>query len=155
MPDQSSRPLRLGLRVLDEVPSILRPLADATVACYRRHHSDLRSVYVIGSVAVGEWTEGVSDLDVVGVIELVGADGGDEPAAEVLPPWLECASSMIMANGLPRWSVPISSNTNGNFCNVEMMIFLPLSMNLRRSPEWSACPTVAPTCMKFLIVLCS
>ena len=29
---------------------------------------------------------------------------------------------------------------NGNFCTVEMMIFLPLSMNLRRSPECSAWP---------------
>ncbi|OHB05777.1 MAG: hypothetical protein A3A26_01630 [Candidatus Zambryskibacteria bacterium RIFCSPLOWO2_01_FULL_47_14] len=59
----------LGFKVLDEIPSILRLLADDTVACYRRHHSDLRSVYVIGSVAVGEWTKGVSDLDVVGVVE--------------------------------------------------------------------------------------
>jgi predicted nucleotidyltransferase len=64
-----SRRLTLGFKILDEIPSILRPLADDTVACYRRHHSDLRSVYVIGSVAVGEWTEGVSDLDVVGVVE--------------------------------------------------------------------------------------
>lgn len=59
----------LGLKVLDEIPFILRPLADAAVASYQRHHSDLRSVYVIGSVAVGEWTEGVSDLDVVGVVK--------------------------------------------------------------------------------------
>jgi type I restriction enzyme S subunit len=29
---------------------------------------------------------------------------------------------------------------NGNFCTVLMMIFLPLSMNLRRSPEWVASP---------------
>ena len=28
---------------------------------------------------------------------------------------------------------------NGNFCTVVMMIFLPASMALRRSPEWSAC----------------
>ena len=33
-----------------------------------------------------------------------------------------------------------------------MMIFLPLSMNLRRSPECSAWPTVAPTCANCLIV---
>jgi hypothetical protein len=33
---------------------------------------------------------------------------------------------------------------NGNFCTVEMMIFLPSAMNLRRPPECSACPTVAP-----------
>ena len=29
----------------------------------------------------------------------------------------------------PRCSSPISSRMNGNFCTVEMMIFLPLSMN--------------------------
>ena len=33
-----------------------------------------------------------------------------------------------------------------------MMIFLPLSMNLRRSPECSAWPTVAPTWANCLIV---
>ncbi len=69
MSDQSSKRLTLGFKVLEEIPPILRPLADDTVACYRRHHSDLRSVYVIGSVAVGEWMTGVSDLDVVGVVE--------------------------------------------------------------------------------------
>ena len=42
---------------------------------------------------------------------------------------------------------------NGNFCTVEMMIFLPSSMNLRRSPECSAWPTVAPTCANCLIVV--
>src|SRR3989344_8076023 len=69
MSDQSPKRLTLGFKVLEEIPSILRPLAADTVACYRRHHSDLQSVYVIGSVAVGEWTEGVSDLDVVGVVD--------------------------------------------------------------------------------------
>ena len=47
---------------------------------------------------------------------------------------------MTMANFRPRCSVPISSRMNGNFWTVEMMIFLPLSMNLRRSPECSAWP---------------
>ena len=32
-----------------------------------------------------------------------------------------------------------------DFRTVEVMIFVPLSMNRRRSPERSACPTVAPT----------
>ncbi|KFB74551.1 MAG: hypothetical protein AW09_000124 [Candidatus Accumulibacter phosphatis] len=45
-------------------------------------------------------------------------------AAEVLPPWLECASSMMMAKVLPL-SVAISSRMKGNFCTVETMIFLP------------------------------
>ena len=81
-----------------------------------------------------------------------GSDSASLIAAEVLPPWLECASSMTMANVLPRCSSPISSRMNGNFCTVEMMIFLPSSMNLRRSPECSAWPTVAPTCANCLIV---
>ena len=66
-------------------------------------------------------------------------------AALVLPPWLEWASSMTMAKLRPRCSLPISSRMKGNFCTVEMMIFLPLSMKRRRSPERSACPTVAET----------
>ena len=33
-------------------------------------------------------------------------------------------------------SVAISSRMNGNFCTVDTMIFLPCSMNLRRSPEF-------------------
>ena len=74
-------------------------------------------------------------------------------AAEVLPPWLECASSMMMAKRRLRCSSPISSRMNGNFCTVEIMIFLPLSMNLRRLLEPVAWPTVAPTCANCLIVL--
>ena len=73
-------------------------------------------------------------------------------AALVRPPWLECASSMMIAKLRPRCSLPISSRMNGNFWTVEMMIFLPLSMNRRRSPERSAGATVAPTCAYCLIV---
>ena len=40
----------------------------------------------------------------------------------------------------PRCSLPILSRMNVNFCTVEMMIFLPLSMNRRRSAERSALP---------------
>ena len=72
-------------------------------------------------------------------------------AADVFPPWLECASSITMAKVLPA-SVAISSSMKGNFCTVETMIFLPCSINLRKSPECSAWPTVAPTCMNCLIV---
>ena len=54
---------------------------------------------------------------------------------------------MTMAKRRPR-SLPISSRMKGNFWIVEMMIFLPLSMNPRRS----ACPTVADTCEYCLIV---
>ena len=59
---------------------------------------------------------------------------------------------MTIAKFRPRCSSPISSRMNGNFWTVEMMIFLPSSMNLRRSPERSAWPTVAPTWANCLIV---
>ena len=72
--------------------------------------------------------------------------------AVVRPPWLECASSMMMANFRPRCSSPISSRMKGNFWTVVMMIFLPASRNLRRSPESSAWPTVAETCANCLMV---
>ena len=51
-------------------------------------------------------------------------------AAEAFPPWLECASSMMIANDRPRCSPPISSRMYGNFWTVETMIFLPPSMKL-------------------------
>ena len=48
---------------------------------------------------------------------------------------------MMIAKLRPRCSFPISSRMNGNFCTVEMMIFLPLSMKRRRSPDqWFALP---------------
>ena len=59
-------------------------------------------------------------------------------AALVRPPWLEWASSMMMAKRRPRCALPISSRMKGNFCTVEMMIFVPASMKRRRSPESSA-----------------
>ena len=59
---------------------------------------------------------------------------------------------MMMAKRRPRCSLPISSRMKGNFCTVETMIFLPVSMKRRRSPERSACPTVAPTWAYRLIV---
>lgn len=67
--NQKSRPLVLGFVVRKHVPSTLQPLVDQVVQCYRHHHADLRSVYVIGSVAIDEWTYGVSDIDIVGVVE--------------------------------------------------------------------------------------
>ena len=72
--------------------------------------------------------------------------------ADARPPWLEWASSMMMAKRRVRCSLPISSRMKGNFWTVEMMIFLPASMNFRRSPECSARPTVAPTWAYCLIV---
>ena len=73
--------------------------------------------------------------------------------ADVRPPWLEWASSMMMANFRPRCSSPISSRMNGNFWTVEMMIFLPpleeLSAGRRAFSAW---PTVADTWANCLIV---
>ena len=46
-------------------------------------------------------------------------------AEAVLPPWLEWASSMMMAKRRSRCLSPISARTNGNFWTVVMMIFLP------------------------------
>ena len=45
---------------------------------------------------------------------------------------------MMIAKVRPRCSLPISSRMKGNFWIVEMMIFLPCSMNCRRSPDRSA-----------------
>ncbi|MDP3997057.1 MAG: nucleotidyltransferase domain-containing protein [bacterium] len=79
MSNQSAKRLVLGFKVLKKVPAVLRPLTDHVVACYRRHHADLQSVFVIGSVAVGEWTEGVSDVDVVGVVDHAFTTEDEDP----------------------------------------------------------------------------
>ena len=63
-----------------------------------------------------------------------------------------CLVDKVMAKLRPRCSLPISSRIKGNFCTVEMMIFLPSSMNLRRSPERSAYSTVAPNWAYCLMV---
>ena len=49
-------------------------------------------------------------------------------AAAALPPWLECASSMMIAKRRSRCCAPMSSRMNGNFWTVVMMIFLPSAM---------------------------
>ena len=75
-----------------------------------------------------------------------------DTAAEVRPPWLEWASSMMIANVRPRCSLPMASRMYGNFCTVVMMIRLPSwSRRRRRSDRW-ACPTTAPTCANCLMV---
>lgn len=71
-----SRRLVVGFKVQDKIPTDLCPLIDEVVACYQRYHPDVRAVYAMGSVVLGEWKEGVSDLDVIGVLneELSGAE---------------------------------------------------------------------------------
>ena len=66
---ESIRPLVLGFEVLQELPRVLQPLANEVVSSYQQNHPDLRSIFIIGSVAIGEWIEEVSDLDVVGVMD--------------------------------------------------------------------------------------
>ena len=53
----------------EHIPDKIGPLINATVECYAGHHDNLRAVYIIGSVALGEWVEGVSDLDVIGIVD--------------------------------------------------------------------------------------
>ena len=62
--------------------------------------------------------------------------------ADVRPPWLEWASSMMMPNRRPRCSLPMASRMNGNFCTVVMTIFFPSRRKDRRSPELWAWPTM-------------
>ena len=61
------------------------------------------------------------------------------PAA--MPPWDECASSMMIPKFLPDMS-PIVPQMNGNFCIVVMTMRLPFSMAVLRSFELSACATI-------------
>ena len=46
-------------------------------------------------------------------------------AAAVRPPWLEWASSIMIANFLFVCSEPISSRRKGKVCTVEIIIFFP------------------------------
>ena len=48
---------------------MLMPLIAATIDVYKKHHPDLIAVYLVGSVTVGEWRVGVSDLDVIGITQ--------------------------------------------------------------------------------------
>ena len=72
--------------------------------------------------------------------------------ADVRPPWLEWASSMMMANLRPRCSLPMASRMNGNFWTVVMTIRLPSWSSRRRCPEVSAWPTMEPTWANCLMV---
>src|ERR1700722_17797753 len=64
-----------------------------------------------------------------GRVDGATADGVPETALEAalypLPPWLEWASSMMIAKRRSRCNAPMSSRMNGNFWTVVMMIFLP------------------------------
>ncbi len=72
--------------------------------------------------------------------------------ADKRPLWLECASSMMMANEYFFPVEPISSRMNWNLWTVVMMIFLPSSNAFLSSPEEVAHATVLDTCMNCLMV---
>ena len=60
--------IKLGFAVSpDNISESLTPLIQETIGCYQDCHEDLKAVYVIGSVALGELQEGISDLDTVGI----------------------------------------------------------------------------------------
>jgi hypothetical protein len=63
-------------------------------------------------------------------------------AAEVLPPWLEWASSMMMAKRRRVLAADLVED-EGELLDRGDDDLLAASMNLRRSPERSAWPTVA------------
>ena len=72
--------------------------------------------------------------------------------AAARPPWLEWASSMMMANLRPRCSLPMASRMNGNFWTVVMTIRLPSWSRVRRLLELLAWPTTEPTWANCLMV---
>lgn len=49
------------------IPEDLDPLLNEVVDSYAHCHPELTAVYVIGSVALGEYKPGISDIDVMGV----------------------------------------------------------------------------------------
>ena len=66
----NSNQIKLGFTIgHHNIPRLITPLIDETIECYREYHKDLRSVYVIGSVAVGDFREGISDLDTIGITD--------------------------------------------------------------------------------------
>lgn len=73
-------PIKLGYETADLcIDPVVRPLVDETVDCYRRNHGNLQAVFVIGSITLGEWKAGVSDLDTIGVMG--GAANANDEAA--------------------------------------------------------------------------
>jgi predicted nucleotidyltransferase len=64
----SSRVLKLGYTLEhSNIPRKLNDLIAEVKDVYRECHANLESVYVIGSVVLGEWQQGLSDLDVIGI----------------------------------------------------------------------------------------
>lgn len=63
-------PLVLGYEVKESnLSPTLRPLLSEIVEVYKTHHPNLSAVYVLGSVALGNWKPGVSDVDVIGIVD--------------------------------------------------------------------------------------
>lgn len=51
------------------IPTSLDPLLAQIIQCYQKHHPDLRAIYVTGSMALGDFKPGISDIDIIGVTE--------------------------------------------------------------------------------------
>ena len=73
-------------------------------------------------------------------------------APRSVPPWLECASSMMIAKRRSAMLVADLVEDERELLHGGDDDLLAVSMNLRRSPECSAWPTVAPTWANCLIV---
>lgn len=52
----------------DKLPRSLSGLFIEAIECYRQYHANLISVYLIGTMATGQWIEGTSDVDTVGIV---------------------------------------------------------------------------------------
>jgi hypothetical protein len=61
------KPLNFGYTFVETFPDELAPIIADTIRCYRESHDDLESIYALGSVTIGEWRSGISDLDVIGI----------------------------------------------------------------------------------------
>jgi hypothetical protein len=74
----ASRKLELGYTVSkSNIPSWLDPLIQDIVLCYKTHHPDLVSVYVVGSAGHGDMKKGISDIDIVGITASPASEHSD------------------------------------------------------------------------------
>lgn len=64
-----SESLRLGFVPRTEAAQVFKPLIDNVVKIYLRYHPEIRAIYLLGSISIGEHVPGLSDLDVIGIAE--------------------------------------------------------------------------------------
>jgi hypothetical protein len=81
----SDIPLKLGYNLSrHNIPGTLNRLIDQVADIYGECHPNLVSVYVIGSVVLGEWQKGLSDLDVIGVSSNATEDDDNDRRSSML-----------------------------------------------------------------------